>query len=159
MGLFSKLPRWAKKLPPHLRPSPGQIARLEKIRKECGFDNEGFFLSILGHDETTRRAQRFFYKQIKFENPGLSDQEILKRLLLSRLITSWQNGFRLFGLSPQHGLDAEKLDKNLEIIVRKNNALESLTNAIIKEESGNEIPPSPGLEDAARRVGEILKGE
>lgn len=152
---IKEMPQWAKELPQHLRPSNGQIRRLEEIRNRAGISNSEFFMHISSHPETTHRLQRYLYDEMKRQDPSASEQDILKLLILNRLTIS--AGSNLFGLETCV-TDAEMFDKRIQEIIEMYPNVEALTRAIVQDEKKNrwEVPTSPEFEDVAQAVTDIL---
>jgi hypothetical protein len=156
LDFFLGLPRWAKELPTHVRPSSDQIRRLETIRTNYGVSDQDFLMYIAGHSETTRRVQKFFYNQLKNQMPNASEREVLKQLLLSRLTTALGQGSDIFGIASLE--DESAFDAQIDQVISQHTNLESLIDAMIEYEKHQEyqLPASPGMEDAIRKVDEIL---
>jgi len=152
-------PRWASDLPPHLTPTREQVARLEMLRVELGLSHQEFFVHIGGHPETTRRAQRNLFKELKGEHPSWSDRELMTLLVLSRWETAVDQGGDLFNLgSVTNELD---LRRRVEDIVDVNRDVETLIEAMIQDEerSSRRITSPPIFEQVTQRVTAILRDD
>lgn len=154
LGLFRRHPKWVVKLPPHLRPTPEQIERLEALRSELSISHNEFHLHIAGHRATTRRVQHHFYAVLTRQNPHLDHDQRLAALIRSRWQGALNAGRDLFGLGQ---CDADTFEARVVDLVHQAKTVDGLTDLFIEAESQwSVIPPAPGFEWAARRISDLL---
>lgn len=147
-------PEWVERLPPHLRPDPGQIERLEALRRRLGVPHDEFHLHIAGHPATTRRVQHHFYADLKRRSRHLDHDQRLAALVRSRWQASLNAGRDLFGLGQ---CDVDTFETRVAELARQAKTVDGLTDLFIEEESKwSVIPPAPGFEWAAAEISEIL---
>lgn len=152
--LFRRDPKWALKLPPHLRPTPHQIERLEALRSQLAVSHDEFHLHIAGHRATTRRVQHHFYASLARESRDLDHDQRLAALVRSRWQASLNAGRDLFGLGQ---CDADTFEARVAELVRQAKTVDGLTDLFIEAESRwSVIPPAPGFEWAAREISSLL---
>lgn len=152
-------PRWASDLPPHLTPTREQVARLEMLRVERGLSHQEFFVHIGGHPQTTRRAQRNLFEELKGEHPSWSERELMTLLVLSRWQTAVDQGGDLFNLTAvTNELD---LRRGVENIVDVNRDVETLIEAMIQDEErrASRITSPQVVEQVTQRVTAILRDD
>lgn len=151
-------PRWARMIPRHLRPSAGAIEAIEAIRQRAGQAHEHIFAHVAGHAETTRRVMRRDHERAKSMWPEAPPRDLLRAVLLSRLQAGLGTpGRPLFGITPQYGERA--MLGRIEQILDRYPDIESLADAINRDERRDSVPPWPGYESDAERISEILRSD
>ncbi len=152
--LFRKVPGWVRLLPPHLRPTEGQISRLETIRREAGASDAEFFAYVASHPVTTRRLQRHLYSEARTLQPHASEHELLATVLLSRWISAQQHGSDVFDLSQ---VPPDRLEARVSEIARGFQDIDALADAVAAEDERHPATPTPRIWAVASRITEILR--
>ena len=136
-------PKWFNLLPSNLRPDKKRISKLEKLRRAFDIPHEALATGIMASPETTRKVQRQCLRNLKNQNPGVPEKDLLKMVLISRIT------------SPP---SIEMMDQAMENI----NSLDDLCDYIIEldeldeKEKGSSFPDTFGI---GKRIDEILAGE
>lgn len=78
-------PKWFNLLPSHLRPDKKRISELEKLRRAFDIPHDALATGIMSSPETTRKVQRQCLRNLKNQNPGVPEKELLKMVLISRI--------------------------------------------------------------------------
>lgn len=155
-------PTWASTLPPHIRLTSDQVERLEIIRSAIGESHTDFALHIRSQPESVRMLQVWLFEKIKRENPRLTDDMAIVRLIVSRFLSAQITGDDLFGLAdrlvPYKTPDADSVAAVQEVMRQRGlRSLDDVVDAILEEESTLPMnPPVPGYEEVARQVTLIL---
>ena len=154
--VFAKdFPRWAQSLAYFMRPTPEQIVRLENLRQRMEASEEEFSYYVGGHPVTTRKTLSHYYEQLKKQNPGAPEDDILTQLVLSRCQADLLAGTDLYG----HGqTNPDELESRARKLVAEACNLEALTEIFVRDEIRNDIPQAPGYEWAAAELKRILEG-
>ena len=80
-------PKWFKLLPDHIKPSRNVIEELEQIRRKYSLEHEIFFRMIMTMPWAVGKLQRYMYWYYKQTLTHLSEKEIWRSVILSRLDT------------------------------------------------------------------------
>ena len=78
---------WYQMLPERFRPydvEPNRIHFFDDLRKNWSLTDEVFFEILIQSDWATKRLQKQLYENAKKGNPGLSDRQIFKEIIMSR---------------------------------------------------------------------------
>lgn len=135
-------PKWVKLLQPHLRPDEKRTGELEKLRVEFRIPHDALAMGIMSSPTTTRRIQRNCLESLRIQNPGKSEKELLRMVLISRIQAP-----------PSYGMTEQEIDQAMENI----NSFDDLCNYIIGLDK-QELPfPDPlGI---GKQIDEILAQE
>jgi len=81
-------PEWYMKLPDHLKPkNDDAIRNIENFRKENYLTDELMFIAICTTKWAVRRIQQYTLEKFRKEFPDLSEKELWKSVIMSRLQT------------------------------------------------------------------------
>lgn len=142
-------PEWLTLLPANLRPKKNfVIDKLEELRKDLSVSNHIWATMIMGVPETTRKVQKQIYVNFKNKYPEVSEKEILKMVLISRIY------------SPPAPIDIteQEIDKAMENI----NSFEDLYSYIVSLDEKERLEENllyTGISDIERHIDKILKQE
>ena len=135
-------PKWFNLLPLNLRPDKKRISELEKLRSSFNIPHEALATGIVSSPETTRKVQRQCLRNLKNQNPGVPEKELLKMVLISRIATP-----------PSIEMTKQEIDQAMENI----NSLDDLCDYIIAlDENEQSFPDTFGIE---KQIDEILARE
>ena len=135
-------PKWVKIIPPNLRPDKKRISELEKLRSAFGISHEDLSMCIIGSPATTRKVQKQMLRNFGNQNPGASEKELLKMVLISRIVSP-----------PIIKITEQEIDQAMENI----NSFDDLCDYIIAlDEKEPSFPDTFGI---GKRIDEILAGE
>ena len=134
-------PKWAKLLPPNLRPDEKRISELEKLRVEFNIPHEALVMRVMSSPVTTRRGERDYLEILKIRNPRATEEELLRMVLVSRMQRP-----------PAIEMTEQEIDKAMENI----NSFDDLCDYIVKSEEEYSFPDPLGL---GRQIDEILAQE
>jgi len=135
-------PKWAKLLPPHLRPDEKRTGELEKLRAEFRIPHDALAMGIMSSPATTRRVQRNCLESLRIQNPGKSEKELLRMVLISRIQAP-----------PSYGMTEQEIDQTMKNI----NSFDDLCDYIMALDK-QELP-FPDPLDMGKRIDEILARE
>ncbi|MBW1794194.1 MAG: hypothetical protein JRJ38_07155 [Deltaproteobacteria bacterium] len=132
-------PKWVKLLPPYLRPEKKQMNELEILRTRYDIPHDALALRIMSSPATTRKIQRQSYEYLRTQYPELSEKELLKKVLISRMMAP-----------PSYGITEKEIDQAMENI----NSFDDLCKYIISFDEQEPAFPDPlGI---GKRIDEIL---
>lgn len=81
-------PEWYRKLPNHLKPTNDElIQNIENFRKENYLADELIFIAICTTKWAVRKIQQYTLEKFREEFPDLSEKELWKSVVMSRLQT------------------------------------------------------------------------
>jgi len=109
----AKLPEWYLLLCPECRPTGERISKLEALRTKYEIPADIFSNAIMGYPAVAKLLQINLYKQAKKKWPKLSNNHILRNILLARAIPPKPYGY---------GMTEEEFEK----VMGKINSLETL---------------------------------
>lgn len=121
-------PKWVKLLPPYLRPEKKQINELEKLRTRYDIPHDALALRIMSSPVTTRKIQRQSYEHLRIQYPALSEQELLKKVLISRMMAP-----------PSYEITEKEIDQAMKNI----NSFDDLCKYIISLDEQEPAFPDP----------------
>jgi hypothetical protein len=161
---MNRVPRWARRLLPHIKLTDAQIARLEAIRIDAGVDDVSMERHVQTHPQCTKMLQRDLFAEIKKNNPTAPDGAILMKLFYSRLLTARRQGCGLLGVRADNLRDEDNPPRDLlgaivvEMERRSIRTVDDLADAIVNDESklrGN-VPTSASLQKTAHQISAVL---
>lgn len=149
-------PKWARKMPIHLRPSADQVARIESLRKDIALPHDKFFTFMMGHPITTEKSLQHTYELAKTIEPDKPEQALLAEVLLQRLGQRAMLGFSTFGVDFDG--PPENLEEQANHIVSSFSSIGELAAWIVQQEDATDlvIPPEPEHEWALEEITDIL---
>jgi len=140
-------PKWAESLSSDLRPDKKRIREIEKLRIKFGIAHELFSMRVLGSPATTRKVQKHCLGDFRVSNPGASEKELFRMILISRIQAPPLE-------SPGYsGMTEEKIDEAMRSI----SSFDELCDYIIALDE--QEPPSPDPFGIGKRIDEILAQE
>jgi len=135
-------PKWVKILRLDLRPDEKRIEELERLRVEFGIPHEALAMRVMSSPATTRKVQKKCLETWRIQNPGKSERELFKMVLISRIQAP-----------PSFEMTEPEIDEALKNI----NSFDELCDYIIKlDEQEPSFPDPLGI---GRRIDEILVQE
>ena len=141
MSFWSDLP-WVKLLPRDLRPDEKRMSELEKLRASFGIPHEALGMRVMSSPITTRRVQGNCLETFRIHNPGASEKELFRMVLVSRVQAP-----------PSLGMTQQEIDQAMENI----NSFDELCDYIVKlDEEGPSFPDPFGI---GQVIDEILAQE
>jgi len=159
---------WYQMLPERFRPydvDPNRIHFLDDLRKSWSLTNEVFFEILIQSDWATKRLQKRLYEDAKKENPGLSDRQIFKEIIMSRTSSRIP-----FGLDISEEVDSalnsiRNIDELIEFIMSQERAIEppdqgqmgSIMNTQISKIMESQEEPQEIKTDIITRVRNMLR--
>lgn len=135
-------PKWFNLLPSHLRPDKKRMSELEKLRRAFNLSHEVLATGIMSSPETTRKVQRQCLRNLKNQNPGAPERELLKMVLISRIMTP-----------PSIDMTEQEMDKAMENI----NSFDDLCDYIIALDEKELL--FPDISGIGKRIDKILAQE
>lgn len=140
-------PKWVKSLSSNLRPDKKRIRELEKLRIKFGIAHDLFSMRVGGSPATTRKVQKYCLEDFRTRNPGASEKELFRMVLISRIQAPAPE-------SPGYsGMTEEKIDEAMRSI----NSFDELCDYIIALDE--QEPPSPDPFGIGKRIDEMLAQE
>ncbi|MBA7549111.1 hypothetical protein ES705_41584 [subsurface metagenome] len=135
-------PKWVKIIPSNLRPNKKLISELEKLRRRYNIPHEALSTRILSSPATTRKVQKQMLRNFRNQNPGASEKELFKMVLISRIISP-----------PGIKITEQEIDQAMENI----NSFDDLCDYIIMlDEKEPSFPDTFGI---GKRIDKILARE
>ena len=135
-------PKWFNLLPSHLRPDKKRISELEKLRRAFDIPHDALATGIISSPETTRKVQRQCLRNLKNQNPGVPEKELLKMVLISRIATP-----------PSIDMTEQEIDQALENI----NSFDELCDYIIALDEKEQL--FSDISGIGKLIDEILSQE
>ena len=136
-------PKWVKLLPSNLRPDGKRISELEKLRVAFNIPHEALAMRVASSPITTRRVQRNCLETFRVHNPGASEKELFRMVLVSRIRTP-----------PAY---FEMTEQEIGQAMKNINSFDDLCDYIIKlDEQEPSFPDPLGI---GKRIDEILAQE
>ncbi len=140
-------PKWVESFLLNLIPDKKQIRELERIRDRFNISHSVFSWRVMGSPATTRKVQKKCLEDCRVWNPGVSEKELFRMVLISRIQTPAPE-------SPGYsGMTEEKIDEAMRNI----NSFDELCDYIIALDE--QEPPSPDPSGIGKRIDEILAQE
>jgi len=131
----------------NLRPDKKRIRELEKLRIKFGIPHDLFSMRVLGSPATTRKVQKQCLEGFRARDPGASEKELFRMVLISRIQAPAPE-------SPGYsGMTEEKIDEAMRSI----NSFDELCDYIIALDE--QEPASPDPFGIGKRIDEILAQE
>jgi hypothetical protein len=138
-------PKWVKLLPLNLRPDEKLVSKIEKLRVKFDIPHDALALRILSSPATTRRVQKQCLENFRAQNPRVSEKELFKMVLVSRIKIIESNGFCR--------ITNQEIDEAMKDI----NSFDELCEYIISIDEQEPAFPDPlGI---GKQIDEILAGE
>jgi hypothetical protein len=149
-------PKWARKMPIHLRPSAYQVATIESLRKRLDVPHDEFHIYIMGHPKITEKSLRHMYQMAKAMEPGELEQTRLAHVLLERATHRAMAGVTTFGIdfdSSTEGFEEQALR-----ITSPFRSIGELAAWISQKEDAIDpvFPPAPEYEWVEKEITNIL---
>lgn len=138
-------PKWVKLLPSYLRPDGKRISELEKLRIEFRIPHNVLAMRILSFPATIRRVQKHCLEIFRAQNTGVSEKELFRMVLASRIQIREAYGFR--------GMTNQVIDEAMKNI----NSFDELCDYIISIDE--QEPQSPDPLGIGKRIDKILAQE
>jgi hypothetical protein len=137
-------PKWVKLLPTHLKPDKKCINDLEKLRVEFGIPHDALAMRVMCSPATTRKVQRHCLENFRIQNPEASESELLKMVLISRLLTP-------------PSIEIEMTEQEIDQAMEHINSFDDLCEFIITLDELE--PSSPDPFGIGKQIDEILEQE
>jgi len=134
--------KWVKILPSDLRPDKKRIEELEKLRVKFTIPHEALAMRVISSPVSTRKVQRKCLQTLRIQNPGKSEKELFRMVLISRIQAP-----------PSFEMTEEEIDQAMKNI----NSFDDLCDYIVSLDEQEPALPDPlGI---GKRIDEILAQE
>lgn len=138
-------PKWVKLVPSNLRPDKKQVNKLEKLRVKFGIPHDTLAMRILSSPATTRRVQNQCLENFRAKNPGVSEKELFRMVLVSRIQAIESDGF------------CRMTNQEIDEVMKDMNSFDELCDYIISIDEQEPVFPDPlGI---GKQIDEILAME
>jgi hypothetical protein len=138
-------PKWVKLLPSNLRPDKKQVNKLENLRIKFGIPHDTLAMRILSSPATTRRVQNQCLENFRAKNPEVSEKELFRMVLVSRIQTIESDGF------------CRMTNQEIDEVMKDINSFDELCDYIISIDEQEPVFPDPlGI---GKQIDEILAME
>ncbi|MBA7657661.1 hypothetical protein ES703_65601 [subsurface metagenome] len=151
---------WYQKLPKRFRPDnvdPNRMHSLDDLRKSWSLTDEVFSEILIQSDWATKKLQTQLYEDAKKENPGLSDKQIFKEIIMSRTSSCIPFGLDISEKEVDSALNSiRNKDELIEFIMSQEKAIEPPDQDQMRSKMNTQISKIMELQEESQKLKPIL---